>query len=54
MRYIVRSDSYLGFLLDVEAPLAEVQETKAIIPKNTSKNIRNATSLVKRERVEEI
>ena len=54
MRNIFRADSYLGFLLDVEATLAEVQETKAIIPKNTSKNIRNATSLVKRERVEEI
>ena len=54
MRNIFRADSYLGFLLDVEATLAEVQETKKIIPKNTSKNIRNATSLVKRERVEEI
>jgi len=33
MRNIFRADSYLGFLLDVEATLAEVQETKKIIPK---------------------
>ena len=51
MRNIFRADSYLGFLLDVEATLAEVQEAKKIIPKNTSKNIRNAISLVKRDRI---
>ncbi len=54
MRNIFRADSYLQFLLEVEATLAEVQETKGIIPEKSAKNIRRACSSVKRERVEEI
>ncbi|MEC9333145.1 MAG: adenylosuccinate lyase, partial [Candidatus Thermoplasmatota archaeon] len=54
MRNLFRADSYLQFLLEVEATLAEVQETKGIIPEKIAKNIRKACSSVKRERVEEI
>ena len=54
MRNIFRADSYLQFLLEVEATLAEVQERKGIIPEKSAKNIRRACSSVKRERVEEI
>ena len=54
MRNIFRADSYLQLLLEVEATLAEVQETKGIIPEKSAKNIRRACSSVKRERVEEI
>ena len=54
MRNIFRADSYLQFLLEVEATLAEVQETKGIIPKKSAKDIRRACSSVKRKRVEEI
>ncbi len=54
MRTVFRANSYLQALLEVEATLAEVQETKNIIPKGTSKIIRNGISTVKRERVEEI
>jgi adenylosuccinate lyase len=54
MRTVFRANSYLKYLLEVETTLAEVQESKKIIPKGTSKNIRNGIKLVKRERVEEI
>ena len=54
MRDIFRADSYLEFLMEVEVALAEVQETIGLIPKNSSKDIRNAISKVTRKRVEEI
>jgi len=54
MRTVFRANSYLRYLLEVEAALAEVQESKNIIPKGISKNIRNGVKLVKRKRVEEI
>ena len=54
MRDVFRADSYLEFLMEVEAALAEVQETIGLIPKNSSKDIRNAISKVTRKRVEEI
>ena len=54
MRNIFRANSYLNFLMEVEATLAEVQESNGIIPKKCSKKIRKATSLVNRKRVEEI
>jgi adenylosuccinate lyase len=54
MRTVFRANSYLQYLLEVEATLAEVQESKNIIPKGISKNIRNGVKLVKRKRVEEI
>ena len=54
MRTVFRANSYLQYLLEVEATLAEVQEAKQIVPKGTSKNIREGIKLVKRERVEEI
>jgi adenylosuccinate lyase len=54
MRTVFRANSYLQYLLEVEATLAEVQEAKQIIPNGTSKNIREGIKLVKRERVEEI
>jgi len=54
MREVFRANSYLRFLLEVEATLAEVQEEMKIVPKNTGKKIRTALKSVKRERVEEI
>ena len=54
MRTVFRANSYLQYLLEVEATLAEVQEAKQIIPKGISKNIRKGVKLVNRERVEEI
>ena len=54
MRTVFRANSYLQALLEVEATLAEVQESKNIIPKGTSKIIRNGITSVNRERVEEI
>ena len=54
MRDIFRADSYLGFLMEVEATLAEVQESIGLIPKNSSNDIRNAIPKVTRKRVEEI
>ena len=54
MREIFRADSYLGFLMEVEATLAEVQESISLIPKNSSRNIRQAIHQVTRKRVEEI
>ena len=54
MRDVFRADSYLEFLMEVEVALAEVQETIGLIPKNSSKDIRNAISKVTRKRVEEI
>ena len=54
MRTVFRANSYLNYLLEVEATLAEVQESKQIIPKGISKAIREGVKLVKRERVEEI
>ena len=54
MRSIFRANSYLRFLLEVEATLAEVQEEMAIIPKGAGSAIRNGLKDVKRERVEEI
>ena len=49
MRDIFRADSYLGFLMEVEAALAEVQESIGLIPKNSSNEIRNAISKVTRK-----
>ena len=46
MRDIFRADSYLGFLMEVEATLAEVQETMGLIPKDSSKNITNAIKTI--------
>ena len=54
MRTVFRANSYLQALLEVEATLAEVQESKNIIPKGTSKIIRNGITSVNRKRVEEI
>jgi len=54
MRTVFRANSYLQYLLEVEATLAEVQEAKQIIPKGISKNIRKGVKSVNRERVEEI
>ena len=54
MRTVFRANSYLKYLLEVEATLAEVQESKKLIPKGTAESIRNGVKLVKRERVEEI
>jgi adenylosuccinate lyase len=54
MRTVFRANSYLQALLEVEATLSEVQEQKNIIPKGTSKKIRDGIDSVKRERVEEI
>ena len=54
MRSVFRANSYLKFLLEVEATLAEVQEEMGIIPKGAGSAIRNGLKDVKRERVEEI
>ena len=54
MRDIFRADSYLGFLMEVEATLSEVQESLGLIPKKSSKDIRKAITQVTRKRVEEI
>ena len=54
MRSVFRANSYLKFLLEVEATLAEVQEEMGIIPKGAGSAIRNGLKSVKRERVEEI
>ena len=54
MRSVFRANSYLKFLLEVEATLAEVQEEMGIIPKGAGSTIRNGLKNVKRERVEEI
>jgi len=40
--------------MEVEATLAEVQESIGLIPKNSSKNIRQAIPKVTRKRVEDI
>ncbi len=54
MRSVFRANSYLKFLLEVEATLAEVQEEMDIIPKGAGSAIRDGVKNVKRERVEEI
>tara|TARA_B100001123_G_C15310984_1_gene1024340 strand:- start:531 stop:1862 length:1332 start_codon:yes stop_codon:yes gene_type:complete len=54
MRDIFRADSYLGFLMEVEATLSEVQESLDLIPKKSSIDIRKAITQVTRKRVEEI
>ena len=36
MRTVFRANSYLKYLLEVEATLAEVQESKKLIPKGLS------------------
>ncbi len=54
MRSVFRANSYLKFLLEVEATLAEVQEEMGIIPKGAGSAIRKGLKDVKRERVEEI
>ena len=54
MRDVFRANSYLNFLLEVEATLAEAQAEIGIIPKDAAAQIRNGITLVKRERVEEI
>ena len=53
MRDVFRANSYLNFLLEVEATLAEAQAEIGIIPKDAAAQIRNGITLVKRERVEE-
>ena len=54
MRDVFRANSYLNFLLEVEATLAEAQSDVGIIPKEAAIEIRKGIPLVKRERVEEI
>ena len=54
MRNVFRANSYLNFLLKVEATLAEAQSEIGIIPKEAASEIRKGLNLVKRERVEEI
>lgn len=54
MRNIFRANSYLNFLLKVEATLAEAQAEIGIIPKEAAAEIKKGLPLVKRQRVEEI
>ena len=54
MRNIFRANSYLNFLLKVEATLAEAQSEIGIVPKEAAAEIKKGISLVKRDRVEEI
>ena len=54
MRNIFRANSYLNFLLKVEATLAEAQSEIGIIPKEAAAEIKKGLPLVKRHRVEEI
>ena len=54
MRDVFRANSYLNFLLEVEATLAEAQADIGIVPKDAAVQIRNGIPLVKRKRVEEI
>ena len=54
MRNVFRANSYLNFLLKVEATLAEAQAEIGIVPKEAALEIRKGIKLVKRERVEEI
>ena len=54
MRDVFRANSYLNFLLEVEATLAEAQADIGIVPKKAAADIRKGIPLVKRERVEEI
>jgi len=54
MRNVFRANSYLNFLLKVEATLAEAQSEIGIVPKEAATEIRKGLKLVKRERVEEI
>ena len=54
MRNVFRANSYLNFLLKVEATLAEAQAEIGIVPKEAALEIKKGIKLVKRERVEEI
>ena len=54
MRNVFRANSYLNFLLKVEATLAEAQSELGIVPKEAALEIKKGIKLVKRERVEEI
>ena len=54
MRNVFRANSYLNYLLKVEATLAEAQAEIGIVPKEAALEIRKGIKLVKRERVEEI
>ena len=54
MRNVFRANSYLNFLLKVEATLAEAQADIGIVPKEAALEIKKGIKLVKRERVEEI
>tara|TARA_Y100001970_G_scaffold119452_1_gene148208 strand:- start:1679 stop:3016 length:1338 start_codon:yes stop_codon:yes gene_type:complete len=54
MRKVFRANSYLNFLLKVEATLAEAQSEIGIVPKEAALEIKKGIKLVKRERVEEI
>tara|TARA_B100000579_G_scaffold94105_1_gene74361 strand:- start:233 stop:1570 length:1338 start_codon:yes stop_codon:yes gene_type:complete len=54
MRNVFRANSYLNFLLKVEATLAEAQSEIGIVPKEAASEIKKGIKLVKRERVEEI
>jgi len=54
MRNVFRANSYLNFLLKVEATLAEAQAEIGIVPKKAALEIKKGIKLVKRERVEEI
>ena len=48
MRDVFRANSYLNFLLEVEATLAEAQAEIGIVPKDAAVQIRNGIPLVKR------
>ena len=54
MRDVFRANSYLNFLLEVEATLADAQADVGIVPKEAATQIRSGIPLVKRDRVEEI
>ena len=54
MRDVFRVNSYLNFLLEIEATLAEAQAEIGIVPIEAAAEIRKGIPLVKRERVEEI
>ena len=54
MRNVFRANSYLNFLLKVEATLAEAQAEIGIVPKEAASEIKKGTMHVKRERVEQI
>ena len=54
MRNIFRANSYLNFLLNIEATLAEAQAEIGLVPKEAAIAIKKGLGRVKRKRVEEI